>query len=295
MGEGMPYHMHKGHTWQTIDRYLSPHDLDRRAARKAQLLEMLRDDTRYPRFTDVFGVIRPKSYTPPGRGNGGGRNPVDALVRHMNEDWFGLEQQGGKWQPQAPYGLGNTTTGFWRNWYGDAEAIVRETTARAIEVSCNVDHGADIPKDDNGNTTDAVLDRNWPIEFWWLCGMRWFHASLTWRHEHGRRRNGVVVVTWITPGNGDKMYHELDSPPTNDDGSYELDPVDSSTRFGSWLVGQPHNDTIAATSWAGTAIGEWPSPVGVTQSRPEQARAVSVVQPSFPDGGVSNKTPEWDY
>jgi hypothetical protein len=293
MGEGMPYHMHKGHTWQTIDRYLSTHNLDRRATRKAAVLAALRDQNNFPRFTDVFRVIAPSSYSPPG----GAPNPVSALVTHMNEDWFGLPQtQPGQWGPQEPFGPNNTTTGFWRNWYGDAEAIVRATTARAIEVSLGVDHGADVPVNDAGEATNDSVTRNWPIEFWWLCGVRWFYSSLTWRHEHGAQRHGVVVVEWVTPGNGDMMFHDLDSPPIhNQDGSFQLDPIDASARFGSWILGQPHNDTIPANSWLGTLIGDWPSPVSVTRSRPEAARTVSVVSPAFGDGGVSNKRPEWDY
>ena len=31
-------------------------------------------------------------------------------------------------------------TGYWRNWYGDAEGIVRETYTRAIEVSLGIPH-----------------------------------------------------------------------------------------------------------------------------------------------------------
>jgi hypothetical protein len=290
MGQGMPYHFHKGHTWQTIDRYLSTHDLDKRAERKAALLEALRNRRTYPRFTDVFRVIRPTSYRPPGSGP----DPVDALVEHMNEDWFGLHKDGKTWRPQRPYSAENNTTGFWRNWYGDAEAIVRETTGRAIEVSFGLEHGADIPTE-RKRVTDRSVRRNWPIEFWWLCGMRWFHSSITWRHVKERERDGCVVVTWITPGNGDPMYHDLDSPPTNDDGSFELDPIGCETRFGSWIVGQPHNDTVPVASWEATGIGEWPSPFAVTHSRPEGARVLSVVSPSFLDGGVSNQAPEWDY
>jgi hypothetical protein len=291
MSEGMPYHMHKGHTWQTIDRYLSTKHLDKRAARKALVLGALRDEGTYPRFTDIFTLIAPSSYTPPGSPP----NPVDALIAHMNKDWFGLEQTGNTWGPQKPYAPGRTT-GFWSNWYGDAEAIVRATTARAIEVSFNVDHGSDIPTNDNGEVTDETVSRNWPIEFWWLCGMRWLHASLTWRHEHANDRHGVVVVTWITPGNGDEMYHDLDAPPKhNEDHTFAIDPIDASTRFGSWIVGQPNNHTYGAKSWEGTGVGKWPSPVGVTHSSPEGAHVVTTVQPAFGDGGVSNQQPEWDY
>jgi hypothetical protein len=292
----MPYHMHKGHTWQTIDRYLSTHDLDKRAHRKAALLTALRDPRKYPRFTDVFDMIRPKSYVPP-NGRPEKIDPVDALVAHMNKDWFGCVKANngtGKWQPQPPFGPDNRTTGFWSNWYGDAEAIVREATARAIEVSFGLEHGADIPEK-NGAVTDGSVLRNWPVEFWWLCGMRWFHASITWRHLHSRPRDGVVTVTWITPGNGDAMYHDLDSEPQHPDDSFALDPIGCETRFGSGIVGQPHNDTIAVKTWEGTPIGRWPSPIAVTHSVAERARVLSVVSPSFLDGGVSNQRPEWDY
>jgi hypothetical protein len=282
--------MHKGHTWQTIDRYLSTHDLDARVERKAKVLAALRDDNTYPRFTDIFRVIAPQTYTPPGAR----RDPVDALIAHMNKDWFGCVQDGKTWKPQPPFGDDHRTTGFWSNWYGDAEAIVREGTARTIEISLGIAHDEHVPTS-GGQLSDAAVERNWPVEFWWLCGMKWFHASITWRHAYRRPREGVVTCTWITPGNGDMMYHDLDSPPVHDDPSFELDPGDCSGRFGSWIVGQPHNDALPVTSWEGTPVGVWPSPIGVTHSRGEGARTVSVVSPSFLDGGVSNQQPEWDY
>src|SRR5690349_4358061 len=137
----MPYHMHKGHTWQTIDRYLSTCDLDKRARRKVALLEALRDTTTYPRFTDVFGVVNPATYSPPGSPP----NPVSSLLAHMNTDWFGLpSNDAGGWSAQPPFGPAHRTTGFWSNWYGDAEAIVRATTARAIEVSLGITHNAKV-------------------------------------------------------------------------------------------------------------------------------------------------------
>src|SRR4051794_6249239 len=188
----MPYHMHKGHTWQTIDRYLSTHDLDKRAERKAKVLEALRDTTTYPRFTDMFRLIAPASYTPPGSQG----NAVDALVDHMNKDWFGLAKHNDSWGAQPPFGPDHNSTGFWSNWYGDAEAIVRETTARAIEVSIGIDHKGAIPKR-HGDASSESFARNWPIEFWWLCGEKWFHASITWRHAHGHERDGSVTVLWI--------------------------------------------------------------------------------------------------
>jgi hypothetical protein len=214
----------------------------------------------------------------------------------MNRDWFGLPSTGaGGWGPQAPYGPSHTTTGFWSNWYGDAEAIVRATTTRAIEVSFGIAHGAAVPAGRDGRVTDASVRRNWPIEFWWVCGERWFHASLTWRHEHGAERDGYVEVTWLTPGNGDPIFHDLDHPPLHPDPSFALEPRDSNTRFGSWIVGQPHNDLLASKTWEGTLIGEWPSPVAVSRSRADGAHAITVVSPAFGDGGVSNELPEWDY
>lgn len=292
MGQAMPYHMHKGHTWQTIDRYLSTHDLDKRARRKAALLEALRDTTNYPRFSDVFNVVNPATYQPPGSPP----NPVTSLLAHMNIDWFGLPSNGaGGWLPQPPFDAAHRTTGFWSNWYGDAERIVRDTTARAIEVSFGIKHGARVPGSNDRGVTDKALPRNWPIEFWWVCGERWFHASLQWRHTYDDERNGLVSVTWLTPGNGDPIFHDLDHPPLKNDGTFKLEPTECDKRFGSWIIGQPHNDLIPSKTWDGTLIGEWPSPVAVTHSHPEGTRGITVVQPSFPDGGVSNQLPEWNY
>src|SRR3954453_6399989 len=158
MGEGMPYHFHKGHTWQTIDRYLSTHDLDKRVERKKKVLDALRDPDVYPRFTDIFAVIAPSSYSPPTANlpTPPKSDPVAALVAHMNKDWFGLRKHGDSWAEQPAFAADHDTTGFWSNWYGDAEAIVRETTERAIEVSLGITHGDEVPSRNDQVSDDSV-------------------------------------------------------------------------------------------------------------------------------------------
>ena len=63
-------------------------------------------------------------------------------LQHQNKEWYGRTPgPGNTWQAQPGFVPASPTrTGFWHNWYGDAEGIVRETYARAIEVSLGIPH-----------------------------------------------------------------------------------------------------------------------------------------------------------
>ena len=66
----------------------------------------------------------------------------DQRKDHQNRHWYGKTYLGpGLWGPQQPFNaVTHPRTGFWHNWYGDAEGIVRETYIRAIEVSLGIPH-----------------------------------------------------------------------------------------------------------------------------------------------------------
>jgi hypothetical protein len=121
---------------------------------------------------------------------------------------------------------------MWKTWCGNAEKIVRMAMIRSIEVSLGLDHpvgkynraieppllarrpnldalqqlyGTHV--DPSGvpyvpNLADARtippdqlvtrFGRNWPIEHWWICGVRYFQASVTWRR--GPKSASVVAA-----------------------------------------------------------------------------------------------------
>ena len=54
------------------------------------------------------------------------------LADHIDLDWFGIKPDAGDESP---------TSRYWYYWQGDAQAIVRETMIRTIEVALGLDHG----------------------------------------------------------------------------------------------------------------------------------------------------------
>ena len=96
----------------------------------------------------------------------------------------------------APYahGLRNwPVTGFWVQYFGNVEEIVRQTLIRTIEVSLGLQHGEDVP---SGGPRRVL-----PIELFWKCPQRWFEGWVTWRWDetHG---TGQVTTMFATPGVG---------------------------------------------------------------------------------------------
>ena len=100
-------------------------------------------------------------------------------------------------------------TGFWHNWYGDAEGIVRETFARAIEVSLGIPHDKDMT---DPGWIRQNRKRTWPIEIFTRCPAPWFEGWVTWRGNspaHGHvtvhihtpsHENSVLLTSPLGPG-----------------------------------------------------------------------------------------------
>ena len=165
--------------------------------------------------------------------------------------------------------------------------------------------------DDGGNTTWAAsltgsenqneeafenlaarFTRNWPIDFWWTCGMPWFQAWISWAEGEGNPvpqpsvSSGRVVVTWLTPGS---TLHTINRDLTNLPRAQQAPVVVGSPtvyadkRFGSWLIAHTKNDTVNNISYFPThAYEEWPLPVPTNYSY----EAVVTIDPPFEDGGI---------
>jgi len=358
VSESMPYHVEKGPTWQIFDDYFSRTD---RIRNKLYVLESLWTQPRFTAFADTFtlpsgtapGLQDFAGLVAHANREWFGLKLVDSSSPDTSASWADQEP----FDPPT-----KVRTGFWSTWYGDAEKTVRVALIRAIEVSLGLDHPRDkydrstepplaaTPTDQDAisflyadhltpasmpyapNLDDAEhmalselterFERNWPIEHWWICGARYFQASVTWRRGRhpaasvaatnllaidpdaislertGAEDAGRVVVVFVTPGSdGHTVYHDLEHPPMNvptppnappapslrsNGAPWDIDPVRCRSRFGSWIVGQQHRDTVQTCSYEASKSGNFPCPIKVSV----QTGDVMTVQPVFEDGGV---------
>ena len=127
----------------------------------------------------------------------GGINYVQDRIEHQNLDWYGKKMVGGVWQDQPAFNeYTNRTTGFWHNWYGNAEGIIRETYTRAIEVSLGIPHD---PAQTNAQWIANNMVRAWPIEIFNRCPAPWFEGWVTWR-DHPPTRPLPPPGQTVAPG-----------------------------------------------------------------------------------------------
>jgi hypothetical protein len=340
----MPYHFEKGPSWQIFDSFFSGPE---RIKAKLFVLEALWTQQRFTAFADLVAPGLPPDFVPPTAPFSNDPNftvTLPSLIEHANRHWFGLPLIGA--DPTSSNSWGDhvdvdpndpRTVGFWRDWGGNAEAVLRLTFIRAIEVSLGLDH----PTDANGdpieptvvpNSADGAIAtlysghvgpngpfapalpvvaaqpassvspyfaRNWPIEFFWICGVPDFQGSVTWRRgrQPGPADGGRVIVTVLTPGSShhtvyddlekDPMHPPAPLAPSPDGAPHVLDPVSCSDRFGSWTVGHRFWEKRPAGSHEGTHAGQCPCPIPI---RVNHGR-VMTVQPRYEDGGVLLNTP----
>jgi hypothetical protein len=224
----------KGEIWQLFDRFFSRSDPQARLTRKAQVLAFLHTNQRFTSFP-----YQPSSLTP---------DQVEGLKSHIDTDWFG--------------GTG------WQSWGGgETEGIVRETVIRALEVSLGLPHHRStqerpIAFEDYGlgpPDEPAEPPRNWPIEFWTVSGVPYFAASLTWRQDRDEPQRGLVIVTWLTPGEATSLAGA---------GEADLDPTDATGWTGSWIIRHEVNEVSSPT-------------------RATSAGAIVTVSPAAENGGVN--------
>ena len=183
------------------------------------------------------------------------------------------------------------STGFWFQYFGDVDGIVRETLIRSIEVSLGLEHD----EEPEGGSTDRWL----PIELFWKCPQRWFEGWVSWRFDatHG---SGQVTTMLATPGSGKPVleYAGLGQAPLG-----EPDAISATARPGPtgpppdgdgpnlhpkglWVVThQEHAQLSTTPDESGTPSGQWfippfgPTYVGVGD--------VICYRPHEFDGGVN--------
>jgi len=281
----MPYALEKGPYFSILESYLN----DDRDRAHAGLLAL-----RSGAPMSEIGVL-----DPPIAGSPYG---PDALKLHMNRDWFGLAPTvaaSGKvlgWEEQAAFDEHqHPTTGFWRHWYGDAEAIFRETLVRALEVSLGVPRPSGSKGGGRGRPEPPT--RHWPIVLLWNCPHPWYEGWVSWRRQE---RSGQVMVQFNTPAHGapvdaaggalhnGELFNSPIRPPGTDPSKlapYEIDPDEATGTNGLWLVSQTyHLEWTPPTSTAPSPAGTWRPP---TLGRPVRSVGeVVTVAIAEIDGGV---------
>lgn len=208
-------------------------------------------------------------------------------------DWEGVLEYL-TWIAPHAHGLRNwPVTGFWVQYFGNVEEIVRQTLIRTIEVSLGLQHGEEVP----AGGPRRVL----PVELFWKCPQRWFEGWVTWRWDetHG---TGQVTTIFATPGSGKPVLQNpmdgrdavLDpSTLVTEPGTVPVGPGPSSgpanpqqSPKGMWVVTHEHHlEMPDLPDHFGSASGEWaipefgPTYVGLCD--------VVCVEPSEKDGGVN--------
>jgi hypothetical protein len=132
-------------------------------------------------------------------------------------------------------------TGFWVQYFGDVEEIVRQTLIRTIEVSLGLEHGEEVPA--------TGPRRQLPIELFWKCPQRWFEGWVTWRWDesHG---TGQVTSMFATPGSGKPVLQN----PLDGDGAIEPQTWTTAELLPA-PIGPP--PSAGPRGWRGAPKGMW--------------------------------------
>lgn len=294
MGDAMPYMMTKGPVWQFFDDWFSGANPDTAAGQPVEQARLQRkidaliaahlgDDllgaAPNPQPADGSGIPpnRPGSNDP-----NNGKQQRKMPDGHF-KDWFEIHEpdpddETKKYDfvgscPNEPVWPWLSTfhpaaTGWWNDWAGDAQAIVREAFIRAIEVSLGLDHVPPMTNKTEAEVKQAyepsslspsfAYERNWTLEFWWVCPLPSFQTAISWRGEVPAPGEsppdptaGLVTVTFLTPGlsstraeaNGfidkeDLVSDLLRNPGPG--GGVHVPPDFSNERIGSWIAGHRH-------------------------------------------------------
>lgn len=264
----MPYQLEKGPIWSVVESALGAGPV---AA--YELLTLLRD----PAHAIADGpLVASKSLDDPTT-----NSTPKTRGEHLNKDWFGMvKQPNGSWQKEPSTAFDPQThpsTGFWINYWGDVESIVRETFVRAIEVSLGLGHG-------EARSGRARFARYWPISVYLKCPTPWFEGWVTWRSWGTSRSAGQVTVHFLVPGHYGSQV--LKKPATGLNKPPVLNPDTSDDPNGMWLISHATHarvDGVVSTD-PGTA-GEIhaPAPGPILKDEGE----LLVLAPHEFDGGVA--------
>jgi hypothetical protein len=266
---GMPYQLEKGPIWSVVESALAAGPSE-----AYELLTLLRDPTH--QIADG-PLVASKSLDDPKTGS-----TKTTRGEHLNTDWFGMvKQSNGAWQKQPASAFDPQThpsTGYWINYWGDVESIVRETFVRAIEVSLGLRHG-------EAHSPRARFTRHWPVSVFLKCPTPWFEGWISWRSwASGRGNDGEVTVHFLIPGHYGSQV--LKQPATGLNKPPQQNPDTANDANGMWLVSfATHTRVNGVVSTDPGSAGDIhaPSPGPILKDEGE----LIVLAPHEFDGGVA--------
>jgi hypothetical protein len=232
MPKNMPYQLEKGPFFSVTESVLE--DLPMRI----DVLIRLRQGE----DPDTMPSVESTSLDPPQ-----GIDTRQDRLDHQNIHWYGRREvppNSGHWVEQAPFDpLTNPTTGYWHNWYGNAEGIIRETYTRAIEVSLGIPHD---PTMTDYASIYQNMTRSWSIEVFNRCPAPWFEGWVTWR---GRPSDdGHVTVHLLTPSHIDSnlLHSPFRAGSTTPEYQDELSgmPLRSDGERGMWVISHEVHEVV---------------------------------------------------
>ena len=179
------------------------------------------------------------------------------------------------------------STGFWRQYHGRVEQIVRRTFAEALKVAL-------------GLSEDGAPTRRLRLEIFWKCGQPWMEGWVTWSLPPTAPATGQVTVIFATPGTGDNvltrpgdagyLQPDLDRVPAEHGEAPRVDPEGRYPMRGMWLITHERHLLLPPVpSTLPTAVGAWivpaigPAYAGIGE--------VTVVAPRFVNGGMPEVEP----
>ena len=218
--------------------------------------------------------------------------------QHVEEHWWGRRPDAaGKWADQPSYDpVTNSTTGFWKHWYGDAEGVFRETMIRALSISLGLPRESPaVTEKHRGKARPVKLrgaSQHWPVSILWKCPCPWYEGWIEFKDYGGREANdGHVTVVLSTPSHGVKLYDSPIRPPSsatvaNDPyNAYAVNPTKPAGPEGLWVVSQAAHALMPNPKSEGTPPGTWAPP---TLGQPVlSVGSVVCVSPAVGDGGVA--------
>jgi hypothetical protein len=244
---------------------------------------------------------------------------------HIAVDWYGARFLGT--DPQGNFlfekqkvtdfdPIKRPTTGWWHNYFGDVEGIMRRVLTRACEVALGLSHGQPLP-------AVTAITRCWPIDFTLSCPAAWFEGWVCWRKTGPGVKEGHVAIHLIMPahlhpnspdGNPMDFRHPRDggvlysplAPPQKGGPDYLVEPSAPTGNYGMWVITHGAHDmepallrvanqpdgsmTPTVTTSMATGGGQMPLPswglayrgLPAANGTPE----LVCVQPAEADGGV---------
>jgi hypothetical protein len=253
----MPFHVEVGPNWEVLEDYCN--------GSRQRLVDALAKLEAGGDLMDI-GLFTSKTLV-------GGPLSLQQLRDHGRRDWFGMrETANGQWQPQPPFNKAtNPTTGYWRQWYGDAEEIVRTTLRHAARLSLGLADGAD-PDDARHGT------QHWPIRVLIKCTQPWFEGWIRWSRDPG-----LVIVIFAVPGNGHPLLTTPMSPPARNNPDYAVGPGCQGDE-GLWVITHTTETPHTVETSAPSSSGHWIYPIW--GSVYEGTGPIVTVAPAEIDGGV---------